>query len=990
MISALVLLVLLSTAAAATASASSSTTACGPNTPFTMYGSVSVVPVAQKWAKSYETLCGYSNQITVTSATANTANGRNAQAAQAVCGVGSGGSGSGSTTPTSTDIGLLSRPLLAPTEAIPSVKNAYLYTCAKGSSTTTTTTNNRITLTQVQVAIDGIAFITALSSIASRCIASLPGSGLTFSQVRWIYSSFPLSKLLVDPLFDANAIPNSDGKDSTHLWSELCVGSACDCPAIEIDIAGSPPTSGTYAFFIETFFVGNNKGETFRSVYQSDPYDSPTFVVNLITTSGNGDTLGYTSFVNYNNNANRVSSAAIEDPIDGVYRFPTFAQFASGEYPASFYLYMAVSNAILPVVQAFFAYAYSDAGNADVSSTGLLPLTGIRAVQMLSRLGAPGGVSLAGIACGPNGNIFMGGSSTVYPVASLWGNVYADACGIATTVISGGSTLGAQLACGIPLAQSTQLADIGNMSRQFLSKEAVLSDATGYDYKCLIGVKRAVREFPVAIDGITFAFSLNGAAAKCLPTLAGKGLTVDQLRWMYSSYTYAQLVANGWDKTSLPNYDGNDATHYWSELGGSGCPAVEIFIAGSPNVAGTYQYFVSTTMTGVGETIAITRPAGYFNVPYDDPDVVVAYLQQTSPSIGFFGYSYYEKNTKTLGAASIKNKAGIFIPPTQATFIDGSYNPYTRLVYMQLVTVFLTFQKTSAFVKFGTSTAVGDTLAIASGLFPLSTANKNLIKPRFTLSVPCFAATNTVHVWNKGIVYMNDLKIGDQVMNAQGKFDAVYSFGHYSHDIEAEFIQIQASGLAKPLEISKEHMLLLNGAFLPASAIAAGDAVHLYNGSVAKVTKVITVARQGAYAPFTMSGTIAVNDVAASSYVDLQNKEGILWVGGYKTPFSMQFLAHMFQAPHRLVCKMSSAFCQTETYNEMGVSVWVAGPLEFAEWAIRQSGIITSCVFTLCFLVGFFIYVIESMTTTFGGWCFLMACLLLLSCRSAKKVLKKV
>jgi ABC-type phosphate transport system substrate-binding protein len=743
------------------------------------------------------------------------------------------------------------------------------------------------------------------------------------------------------------------------------LGSSCFCPATEIGIAGPPDTSGTYAFFLSTFLTGN--GETIRGygtsgVYASDPSDATNFVVNYVTASGNGAALGLTSFVAYNNNVQHVYAASIEDPLDGVYRFPTFAQFASGEYPASYYLYMEVSSTILNVVLDFFVYAYSNAGNQDVDNTGLLPITGIKAVQMLSRLGAPGGVSLTSIVCGPGGNIFMGGSSTVYPAAALWGSVYADACGIAVTVIAGGSTLGADLACGIPVAASGQVADIGNMSRQFLATEAYLpAGGNGYDYRCLIGTKRTVREFPVAIDGITFAFPLNGAASQCIATLPGQGLTIDQLRWMYSSYTYSQLVANGWNPATLPKYINNDMDHLWFELGGSGCLPLQIFIAGSPSVAGTFQYFVSVTMTGPGETIDMNRPTGYFNVPSDDPNEVAAYLAASYPSIGFFGYSYYAKNTKTLGAAAIKNKAGVFVPPSETAFINGSYNPYTRLVYMQLVTVFLTFQKTSAFVRFATQTSVGDSLATSAGLFPVSSAGKTIIKQRLTLVVPCFSETSTVQVMNKGVIAMKDLQVGDQVINANGKFDTVYSFGHYAPEIEAEYIQIHAVGLQQPLEISKEHMLFVSrGMALPASAIAVGDTIQLVHGATAQVIKILTVIRHGAYAPFTMSGTIAVNKVAASNYVDLQNKAGVLIVGNeYRTPFSMQFLAHMFQAPHRLVCKIGPTYCQKETYDDSGVSSWVAGPYAFAEWAIRQNVVIMSCTFTACFVVGLVIYAVE-------------------------------
>lgn len=941
---------------------------CGPNTAIQITGSSAVVPVAKAWAASYSKACG--NAITVTSS-AGSAGGGSILGAQAVCGVGG----------SNVDIGLLSRKLISPTEAVQNTKNPYIYTCAKGVTSRQ--------LYEVEVAIDGLAFLAAPNGVAAKCIATLVGGGLTFSQIRWMYSAFSLGKLKSDPLFDPLAVPNSDGKDSTHLWSELCSGSKCNCPATEIGIAGSPTTSGTYNFFEEKILTGN--GETIRSGYQSDPSDSASYVVNLVTSSGKSDVIGYTTFAPYNNNANKLYAASVLDPDDGVYRFPNFAEFSTGEYPASFNLFMEVSAGILPAARAFFVYAFSDAGNSDVIGTGLLPITDIASVQMLTRLGAPGGVNPTSINCGPGGAIFQGGSSTVYPLAYLWAGVYGDQCGLSTKTLSGGSGFGASLACGVPDPVSGAVADIGTLSRKFSASEAALTaGGNGFDYKCLIGTKRTVRHFPVAIDGITFAFLKNGITAKCLATLPGNGLSVDQIRWLYSSFGYSQLVANGWTASSVPGYTAATTDkHFWSYLGGSGCDASEVKIAGSPSSAGTYDFFKGAAFKGNGETIALTRPNGYYNVPEDNPNEVVQYLQANGNAIGFFGYSYYAKNTATLGAVPVKNSDGTYMFPSESTFGDGSYNPFTRQVYMELSTVFLTFQKTVAYVNFGITTSIGDSLTRYAGLTPLAAATKAsyVAQKRYTLNVPCFSEIATVHVMDKGVTAMKDLKIGDKVMNANGDFEAVYSFGHYSPEIEAEFVQIHATGLESALEISKEHMLFVDGAAVPASAVSVGDKVSLVGGAVAEVKKIQTVVRHGAYAPFTASGTIAVNNVAASVYVDLQNDAGVLIVGGYKTPLSMQFLAHMFQSPHRLVCMMTPAYCKTETYSAEGISSWVTGPLAVAEWVIQQNFVVMTLAFVPCFVAGVAIYALELLLAS--KMLLLIAVASLLAVRSSKKAGKK-
>jgi len=64
----------------------------------------------------------------------------------------------------------------------------------------------------------------------------------------------------------------------------------------------------------------------------------------------------------------------------------------------------------------------------------------------------------------------------------------------------------------------------------------------------------------------------------CVHDLIERGLTDDQLRWIYSNYDEAQLISSGWDASALGNSDGDDSTHLWSELDAT-CPAEEILIS---------------------------------------------------------------------------------------------------------------------------------------------------------------------------------------------------------------------------------------------------------------------------------------------------------------------------------------------------------------------------------------------------------------------------
>ena len=180
---------------------------------------------------------------------------------------------------------------------------------------------------------------------------------------------------------------------------------------------------------------------------------------------------------------------------------------------------------------------------------------------------------------------------------------------------------------------------------------------------------------------------------------------------------------------------------------------------------------------------------------------------------------------------------------------------------------------------------------------------------------------------------MKDLELGDMVEVNGGKFSEVYSFGHYEHDVEMAFLAIHAAGLKKPLLITADHMVFVENKPIRASGVAIGDKLSL-QGGVATVTKINHIIAHGAFAPFTKDGTIVVDTVVASSYVSLQDESNLV-IGGVKI-VNMHSLAHIFQAPHRLICEIHSGFCSSETYVN-GLSIWITTPLAAAQWLIKQN-----------------------------------------------------
>merc|ERR1712048_1421518 len=221
----------------------------------------------------------------------------------------------------------------------------------------------------------------------------------------------------------------------------------------------------------------------------------------------------------------------------------------------------------------------------------------------------------------------------------------------------------------------------------------------------------------------------------------------------------------------------------------------------------------------------------------------------------------------------------------------------------------------------------------------------------------CFSSTNQVQLSDGEIKQINEIQLGDKVLTQNG-YEDVYSWSHYNSEKEAEFVQL----LPSRVELSPNHLIFLeNEISVPAGTVKAGDV--LLSGEV--VSSVRSVKRRGAYAPFTNSGTIIVNDQVASTFVSLQKDSSVLVLnGGFSTGISHQWLAHAFEVPHRLWCTMG---CTKESYTADGISMWVAAPLHFFTWFLQSPTVVQLIMFIpiLC-LFGTFV-MIEFILNNFSA-----------------------
>jgi ABC-type phosphate transport system substrate-binding protein len=209
----------------------------------------------------------------------------------------------------------------------------------------------------------------------------------------------------------------------------------------------------------------------------------------------------------------------------------------------------------------------------------------------------------------------------------------------------------------------------------------------------------------------------------------------------------------------------------------------------------------------------------------------------------------------------------------------------------------------------------------------------------------CFPGKSRVEVANKGLVAIKDLTLGDMVKVSRGKYSQIYSFGHYDRDVQASYLSID-TGLHSPLLISPDHMVFVNDRAKRASSITIGDKLSLADGYVV-VRSVDTVTETGAFAPFTKDGTLIVDSIKVSSYVDLDDDSKLM--SGSFSLFDMQWLAHLSQAPHRVICEVSKSFCSSESYND-GISVWVKHPHAFSKWLMQQNSYIVWAIFLPLFV----------------------------------------
>ena len=307
----------------------------------TIAGSVTAQPIATTWGAAYTKQC--KAKVTVDG-------GGSGDGAKRVCGDTSKGP--------AVDIATMSRAWKSTEATVGS--DGFTYTCLIGT---------KPKAVQIDVAIDGITVIVKKGSLADTCIKAL--GGLTFAQLRWIYSSYTASKLTATG-WPATALANSDKNDKTHLFSEI----SKSCPTTEIKIVGSSSAFGSYTYFLTTILTDNVAGETYDLLRPSGAAYTGTLTdaATIALVAGDANTIGFISSSALTTKA-KTSVDAIAIKNKAGYVAPSSTTIANATYPLTLHIYFNLLSTTIAKTKAFIEYGLSVKGTADVVSLNFSPLT---------------------------------------------------------------------------------------------------------------------------------------------------------------------------------------------------------------------------------------------------------------------------------------------------------------------------------------------------------------------------------------------------------------------------------------------------------------------------------------------------------------------------------------------------------------------------------------------------------------------------------------
>ena len=246
-----------------------------------------------------------------------------------------------------------------------------------------------------------------------------------------------------------------------------------------------------------------------------------------------------------------------------------------------------------------------------------------------------------------SGTVEIDGSSTVYPITEAVAEEFQKvAPGARVTVgISGTGGGFKRFVVGET--------DISDASRPIKDKELEAAQSGGVEFI----------EIPVAYDGLSIVINKENDWAK--------DITVEEIQKIYLE----EHAAKTW----------KDVRPEW--------PDIEIKAFGAGTDSGTYDYFKEVVAPD-GQSI---RPDMSTS---EDDNVLVTGVAGNKGGIGFFGCAYYFENQDKLSVLAVFNDEGNAVTPSAETVEDGSYNPFSRPLFIYVNTSSADRPEVDAFVGF--------------------------------------------------------------------------------------------------------------------------------------------------------------------------------------------------------------------------------------------------------------------------------------------------
>lgn len=217
-------------------------------------------------------------------------------------------------------------------------------------------------------------------------------------------------------------------------------------------------------------------------------------------------------------------------------------------------------------------------------------------------------------------------------------------------------------------------------------------------------LSRPTVQIQVARQAMVPVVASTGSALDCVTSMGG--LSMDQLRWIFTNYTKAELIAAGnWNAASaVPNDDGEEAYKTFREMFLS-CSSVRVAFGGPARDTEAYEAFRRSILPdwskgeGFGDAYIETTGTIYSNM--------VTYRGFTS-------------SASTSGrTVPVYNQDQVSFEASETNIVSGSY-PLTRPIYYNFG---LNKEATRSFLQFGFSTA-GETQTKQAGYWPISTAEQ--------------------------------------------------------------------------------------------------------------------------------------------------------------------------------------------------------------------------------------------------------------------------